>query len=141
MIAMGIEKRRIVLLVLATGYSLLILALCLMPGENIPTASISHEDKLEHVVTFMLFGLLWMAASSTAKKRPWESIAVWAGGTAFGVLIELLQGWLTSDRHLDPADALADTIGLIIGIWGYHAMSRLLRIWRNRPQSIPIQQT
>lgn len=86
-------------------------------GEGPPL--IPHLDKLVHVGCWALLGLAtWFAISSP--KLPLPRL-FWAVGpaAAFGVLVELGQG-LTTSRSADPWDALADTVGAILGALTAH---------------------
>ena len=68
-------------------------------------------DKIGH---FLAYGLLsawsaWLFASTRAR---WLAAAALV---ALGIVMELAQGAFTSDRMMDSYDALADTIGVLIG--------------------------
>ena len=68
----------------------------------------SHTDKVAHLFGYALL-MFWWAQLVT--RRRWKlALAV----VVFGVGIELLQG-LTPDRLPDPADALANAAGVLLG--------------------------
>ena len=67
-------------------------------------------DKLYHIAAFVGYALLWQRAGA----RPRTIIAT---GLLFGVFIEVWQHLLPIGRTADPYDALADAIGLALGIW------------------------
>lgn len=93
-------------------WSLAVLAACSVPGDELPDASylpLSH-DKWIHVFMFVGVGWLWVRAEP---RRVW---AVALGGIAFGIGIEIWQTLLPIGRSADPFDALADVVGLAIGI-------------------------
>ena len=69
----------------------------------------SWQDKLEHALAFAALALLASLAQLGGR-------AARIGGLiGYGVLIELLQG-LTPHRMADPWDALADAIGVLMGV-------------------------
>ena len=109
-------KRRHALL-----WSLAVLAACSVPGSGIPEVSflpLSH-DKWIHAAMFAGIGWLWLRA---APDRLW-TIAL--GGVAFGLGIEVWQTALPIGRTADPLDALADIVGLGVGLWaGVRAQHR-----------------
>lgn len=105
---------------LAIAWTLLILALCSIPGDSLPDSSILSFDKLGHFGMFAIFGWLWSRMTTPA--GTWW---VLAGGIAFAVATEIYQGLLPFDRTPDPFDALADLIGLLTGILTY-------RLWMRR---------
>jgi VanZ family protein len=81
-------------------------------GEGPPL--IPHLDKFVHAGCWGLLGFATLFSMSLS--RPTAFRLSWAIGLAsvFGVLVELFQG-LTSTRSADPWDALADTVGAILG--------------------------
>jgi len=84
----------------------LIFVLSLMPVPE-GLMVFSWQDKVEHVLAFLGLGLLGLAARLA---RPW---VVLSGLLAYGGLIELAQG-MTAHRMADPADFVADGIGLLM---------------------------
>ncbi len=94
-------------------WCLVVLALCSIPGEDIPSTEflpLSH-DKWVHAGLFFGVGWLWLRA---APHRLW-TIAI--GGIAFGVGIEIWQALLPIGRSAEVLDALADAVGLAAGLW------------------------
>ncbi len=68
-------------------------------------------DKIGH---FLAYGLLsawasWLFASSRTR---WLAASALV---ALGIVLELAQGAFTSDRMMDGYDALADTVGVLLG--------------------------
>jgi VanZ family protein len=81
-------------------------------------------DKLNHLLAFagpMFAGL-------AARHRPGARSAIVLGATlvVWGATLEALQG-LLPPRHADPADLLADAVGIGIGAAAYGVARRLLR--------------
>lgn len=74
-------------------------------------------DKIGHFLAYCLLSAwsAWLFASSQAR---WTAAAALV---ALGIVMELAQGAFTSDRMMDSYDALADTIGVLLGqaaSWG-----------------------
>jgi len=84
----------------------LTLALSLMP----PALDVSsgHSDKIVHLAGYALLTFWW--AQLVTRRRWTLAVAV----MLFGVLIEGLQG-LTPDRLPDLFDALANSVGVLLG--------------------------
>lgn len=97
---------------LATVWTLAVLAACSIPAAQLAPLEFDlfAVDKWVHVGFFAVFGILWMQA---APHRAW---VVFGAGVAFGVGIEIWQGVLPIDRMPDPLDAVADVVGLMIGV-------------------------
>ncbi len=98
----------------AIGWTLLILALCTVPGVDIPFEGPSF-DKVGHVLIFAGFGYLWLRATSHPHKYLW----VLLGGIAYAIGTELYQGLLPWERTPDVYDALADILGTLVGMGVY----------------------
>lgn len=87
-----------------------VIGACLAPPP--PVMLPEGSDKVEHFLAFFL--LAGSAVQLYRRGRP----LVWAGMglVTMGVLIEVLQAALTTNRVADPADALADALGVLAGL-------------------------
>ena len=74
---------------------------------------INWGDKIEHALTFA-FLMLWFCQLYRGR-RPRLILA--AALVVFGLLIEVLQGALTTTRTADPFDLMADSVGVLVGWW------------------------
>ena len=97
---------------LAIAWTVAILVACSLPGSSIPDSPVLplSIDKWVHAVMFLGFGSLWLTA------LPGRGWAVFAAGVAYAVAIEVWQAALPVGRSGDPYDALADVVGLMIGL-------------------------
>ncbi len=101
-------------------WALLILVLCLLPGDRLPEwgwFDLLDLDKLVHALLF--FGQTVLLASAfLGMGRPQQALG-WAVGlaVAFGLGTELLQGLEALGRRTDPVDMLANSIGALAGAW------------------------
>ena len=114
------------------------IVVCLLPPP--PVAVPQHFDKLEHVLgyTALSVGAVWLFAGMRGQCR------AAAGLVALGVALEWAQGALTTTRLADPADALANATGVLLGLavaatpaarWLERLDGRLVR--GNRPRGTP----
>lgn len=92
----------------------------LIPASMVPSSHFSNQDKVEHITAMAILGCLWMLAV----RRP---ISVIIAGIGFGISTELLQKWMALGRTCDPMDALADTVGTMIGVMVVIAWDRYQR--------------
>lgn len=105
---------------LALLWTLAIFIGCALPGASVREFLLFSQDKLIHLLAFAGFGLLWYAVYPQAFLR----ILLW--GTLYGLALEVYQQVMPIGRFFDPLDALADTVGLLLGL----GMARLLpRRW------------
>jgi hypothetical protein len=93
----------------ALAYAAAVFAACSLPGDRLPASGLLSYDKLWHLLAFAVLSALWRWAGR--RPRP-----VFAGGLAFGVLIEAWQHVAPIGRFFDPLDALADAVGLALGL-------------------------
>lgn len=89
----------------------------LTPQPPPPPDQLSHFDKVQHFAAFGLMTVIGMAAFP--KRR-----TVWLvlGLTAYGGLIEIVQGYVGRDRNF--GDFLADAGGVALGWLLVHALQR-----------------
>lgn len=91
----------------------------LMPASGVPDLKVS--DKLQH---FVAYGLLSAGAVQLfAKRLAWGFVCVLL--VLMGIGLEYLQAQMALGRMLDRADALANTIGVLLGL------ATVLTPWRD----------
>ena len=83
------------------------LFLTLMPAKEIPDALI-FWDKLQHSLCFATLAFVGLFAYKNV-------ILMCVSLSIYGILIELMQTFLTTTRHGDWLDWVADTVGVLIG--------------------------
>jgi len=95
---------------LAFIITLIIFGLCTMPSKELPLGH-NFNDKTAHFLAFAAWAFCWQAAFG----KYTQTIIL---GFIYGVLIEFWQGILPEEFHrsFDWYDALADGIGVIIGV-------------------------
>ena len=96
------------LTVIAWSWAVAICILSLIPPVDAGIQIFSHIDKVQHLVAYgiamLLFGLLYPT------QYKWSVI----GLLLMGLSLELLQS-LTSTRHMDGFDMIANTLGVLLG--------------------------
>ncbi len=103
------------LLVASIIYTLTLLTVCLINLNNAPKIEISHGDKIFHFLTYCVLTVLWVYTFVLNFNWPKKKSILVAGigAVLFGMLIEVLQGSLTSTRTFDYYDALANSLGAL----------------------------
>ena len=89
---------------------LTVIVVCLIPPP--PLALPQGSDKVEHFLAYFLLGGSAVQVFQRGRALLWVA----AGLVLMGVGIEIAQGALTETRMADPADALANTIGVVVGL-------------------------
>ena len=105
---------------LALLYSAFILFLCVIPSEELK--DMETDDKTAHFLAFTGISFLWMFVD-----RHWLKVLI--GGILFGIAIEFIQAALPESFHrsFDWYDALADGIGVCIGLFIYYPINLIMK--------------
>ena len=83
--------------------------------------SFSHLDKIEHAFAYFTLGLAWMLAIRSKGVKAYFKYIVVICCVFFGIVLEVLQGTITSYRTASYLDMLANTVGIIIALFIFNA--------------------
>lgn len=111
-------------------WALIILLLCGMPGKDIPHFSWLEAlsfDKWVHAGIFFVLAILGIRGLKLQHKfilQEWaiRITAVWC--ISYGGLLELLQAALFEERSADIYDFIANSFGVVIGVWAYTPLAK-----------------
>lgn len=107
----------------AVFWALFILVLCSIPGKQLPEApfwDLLAFDKTAHMAVFLVFAVLLKV--SFLKQHQYAKLKYFANrftliiAISYGVIIEILQSTLFTDRYADVNDMLANAIGVVLGL-------------------------
>lgn len=105
-----------------------VIAASLMPASNLPAPPFAGIDKVEHFIAYA--GLSVYAVMLFARMR--AQALSGALLIALGVALEFVQASMSNERAGDSADALANALGVLVGLFTAHTpLSRLL-LWLER---------
>ena len=106
------------LLLAALCYTVIITIALLSPTNDIPKISFKYADKVVHFGIHYLLMLLWLGyfyfrndQELTASKIVKTALAVFL----YGIIIELLQSFMTTGRTGEAFDVIANSVGLFAG--------------------------
>lgn len=110
---------------LAIVWALIILGLCSMPGQYVPSISfleLLSFDKWVHAgVFFVLCSLLFIHLAQKTNQK--KTIYFFFGlSVVYGALLEVLQGTVFSNRSADWNDIFANTCGCVMALLFYKKM-------------------
>jgi len=84
--------------------------------KNVPMPKVNSFDKVLHVTGYLILTLSWLLAL-VKKLRPFKKIFIIGLGVfIFGIIIEVLQGTVTTYRQTDFKDMLANLLGTLSAI-------------------------
>ena len=95
------------------GWALILFVIvsCLLPGPAIAPVARLLPDKVEHAFAYFVL-TLWFCG--LYPRSFWWKLA--ASLCLLGILIEIAQGAFTTTRAMELNDALADTVGILLGL-------------------------
>jgi VanZ family protein len=98
---------------LAICWTVLIAILCLVKFGKLPTIAVKGADKYVHFTFHFVFTLLWgyygWIKNKSTELKP--IVKVLMVSVLYGILLEFLQETLTTTRHADIYDVLANATG------------------------------
>jgi VanZ family protein len=99
-------------------WTVIIFVLCTLPSERLPSGQ--PNDKVSHFIAFAGFSFFWLFHSR-------KSLLIMLLAALYGIGVEFWQAILPESFHraFDWYDALADTVGGIIGYVIYLIYRRL----------------
>lgn len=99
-------------LTIAICYTLFITVLSLISLKSVPKIGSSFDDKIYHFGAYALFVLVWfLFFDKTSLKLKIILSAIIA--FTYGIIVEVLQGALTTHRTEDIADVFANSLGVV----------------------------
>lgn len=108
-----------ILFLLAAAYTLLLTVSSLLSLKQIPLDDFSANDKILHCIAYFFLAILWSSylwfSQKEFSKLKIQGL-VGAGAFLFGIIIEILQGGLTSYREGDIYDVLANAAGILAAL-------------------------
>lgn len=95
--------------------TLLIAFLSLITSRSFVGAiNIDNSDKYGHFISYFLLTYAWLYATRSYGKI--SRTAVVLATIFYGIILEVLQGTLTTDRSADIFDVLANSTGVILAV-------------------------
>jgi VanZ family protein len=103
---------------LAILWTLFILLMCFKTPSTVTSISFVHADKIIHFVFYLVYTVLWyrflLFRKITSRKGKLNLITT---AIVLGILIEISQSFLTTTRHSDVWDVVANCLGASFGIF------------------------
>ena len=88
-----------------------------MPGSDLPGIDIPYMDKLVHIGIFLVLTVLWALSLDPRGIRSKGFTAfLFIALLLYGMVIEFLQYALIDSRSADPADLMANLLGILFGL-------------------------
>ena len=102
---------------------LIILSLVPIPDLGLPRFKLLEFDKLIHFIMYLIFALIWGLKIENFLERKMEISAYLI---LFGLGLEILQHVLPFGRYFDLGDFVANSIGVIFGVFILYYLKKKL---------------
>ena len=101
----------------------------LVKSDFIVVKSISVSDKTYHLIAYFLLMLSWL--NVFCKKETFQKNVKYVilGCIIFGIIIEILQGIITSYRTASYLDIVANTIGVLLAVVIFHVFEKKISVF------------
>ncbi|MDB2624914.1 VanZ family protein [Flavobacteriaceae bacterium] len=114
---------------IAVFFTISILFGSLVKSELIVVESISVSDKTYHLIAYFLLMLSWLYAFFKKEKFQEHVKYIILACFIFGIIIEILQGVITSYRTASYLDILANTIGVLLAVVIFHVFEKKISVF------------
>jgi len=102
---------------------LIILSLVPIPDLGLPRFKLLEFDKLIHFIMYLIFTLIWGLKIENFLERKMEISAYLI---LFGLGLEILQHVLPFGRYFDLGDFVANSIGVLFGVFILYYLKKKL---------------
>ena len=109
-------------LLLAIIWTVLITVASLVSSSAIPKVNLLWNDKIVHFLFYFFFVVFWSFALHKNFYLKKYSFIIVVFAIVYGIIIEVLQGLLTTTREPDLYDVFANSLGAIIGYLGFYCV-------------------
>ena len=101
----------------------------LVKSEFIVVESISVSDKTYHLIAYFLLMLSWLYAFFKKEKFQEHVKYIILACFIFGIIIEILQGVITSYRTASYLDIIANTAGVLLAVVIFHVFEKKISVF------------
>ena len=106
------------LLLVGILYTVVLATVCLITIKKLPEIGVSFGDKIFHFLAYTVLAFLWFNIFLNTFKLKKRQALIYAAffSIVFGIIIEVLQGTLTTSRSFDVYDVMANTMGVFLTV-------------------------
>ena len=101
----------------------------LVKSDFIVVKFISVSDKAYHLIAYFLLMLSWLYVFCKKETLQRNVKYIILGCIIFGIIIEILQGVITSYRTASYLDIVANTIGVLLAVVIFHVFEKKISVF------------
>lgn len=118
-------KGKMFLIAVSITLSVVILSLMKIPAHNL---GITHLDKWQHCFAYFVLSISWLTVFYKKKKK----LLIVVCCILLGIIIEILQNKLTSYRTGDYHDVIANSLGVLLGLFAFNKIGTKIEVKKRK---------
>ena len=118
-------KGKMFLIAIIVTLSLILLSLVKIPAHNL---GVSHLDKWQHCFAYFVLSISWLTVFNKKKKKLLTVVCC----ILLGIIIEILQNKLTSYRTGDYHDVIANSLGVLLGLFAFNKIGTKIEVKKRK---------
>ena len=118
-------KGKMFLIAIIVTLSLILLSLVKIPAHNL---GVSHLDKWQHCFAYFVLSISWLTVFYKKKKKLLTVVCC----ILLGIIIEILQNKLTSYRTGDYHDVIANSLGVLLGLFAFNKIGTKIEVKKRK---------
>ena len=118
-------KGKMFLIAIIVTLSLILLSLVKIPAYNL---GVSHLDKWQHCFAYFVLSISWLTVFNKKKKKLLTVVCC----ILLGIIIEILQNKLTSYRTGDYHDVIANSLGVLLGLFAFNKIGTKIEVKKRK---------
>ncbi len=116
------------ILTIAILLTIVIALLSLLSISNyVPDLKVSWQDKAEHIIAYFTLASSWLLVHKHYKFVKQSKIIIVVLILIYGIILEVLQGSLTTYRTFEYYDMLANAIGVVTAFLFYKTIYKIIQ--------------
>ncbi len=104
-------------------FLLIILSIIPVPDLGLPKFKVFELDKLVHFIMYLFFAIIWGLKTENFSQK---KIKILIYSVLFGLALEILQHILPFGRYFDWGDFLANSTGVLFGVFILYYLKKKL---------------
>lgn len=128
---MSFKEYSLRLFLLPVLWGFIVLFLSAIPGNNLQEVSLlnfNHADKVAHFIMYFVFSFLLIYGFQGSGRNNQFITYFYAAGIAiaYGILMEIMQHYIFTNRHGNIYDILANSAGAVSAVFTFNPVMKLL---------------
>jgi len=113
-------------LTIAIIFTIFITVVSLISIKGVHIIKVSNSDKYGHFIAYFLLSFSWLYALRNFPRKKFKEYLIVFFLISYGIIIEVLQGVLTSYRQADIYDIIANSAGVLFAVILFSKINRIL---------------